>query len=259
VHWPDSSGLLKAGDDHYFYKGWSADELVETYAAFNPHATFRLNRGLEKDKGGRPSKTASTDGSSFQDNGVTTYLLHDFDLAGFKIVKTLREGTRMAGGTDVVELGLRGDDISGLDSEPVEYGQRKDPREYLAECGASGEEQNFLVEGQHGKAWFGRRVEINSMTSDQLIAWLEKKLKEHGIKKVIPKNETLITAYHRARYLQELKTQIEEWKAEDKRDSAPKGLRKRVEKILAKDPAISWDDAIWTCADEDLDKEEEEP
>jgi DNA topoisomerase VI subunit B len=44
VHWPDSSGRLKGVDGDYFYKGWSADELVETYAAFNPHATFRLNR-----------------------------------------------------------------------------------------------------------------------------------------------------------------------------------------------------------------------
>lgn len=43
VHWPDSSGRLKGVLDAYFYKRWSADELVETYAAFNPHATFRLN------------------------------------------------------------------------------------------------------------------------------------------------------------------------------------------------------------------------
>jgi hypothetical protein len=205
---------------------------------------------------GLPVKAACDLAEELESHDVKTYVLHDFDLAGFKIVKTLQEGTRMAQGSDVIELGLRGDDIVGLDSEPVEYSQRKDPREYLAECGASGEEQNFLVEGRHGKTWFGRRVEINAMTSDQLIAWLEKKLKEHGIKKVIPRNETLISAYHRARYLQELQTQIEEWKEEDKCDGAPKGLRKRVEKILAKHPARSWDDAIWTCASEDPDKEE---
>lgn len=94
------------------------------------------------------------------------------------------------------------------------------------------------------------------MTSDQLISWLEEKLKEHGIKKIIPKNETLISAYHRARYLQELQTQIEDWKGEDRRDGSPKNLRARVAKILAKDPATSWDNAVWQCAGEDEDKDE---
>jgi hypothetical protein len=80
-------------------------------------------------------------------------------------------------------------------------------------------------------------------------------LKEHGVKKVIPDNETLIAAYHRAQYLQELKAQIDEWKEEEgTHDGAPKDLRKRVEKILAKDPAISWDDAIWECAGEESNK-----
>ena len=34
---------LAGAVDDYFYKRWSASELIETYAAFNPHATFRLN------------------------------------------------------------------------------------------------------------------------------------------------------------------------------------------------------------------------
>jgi hypothetical protein len=206
---------------------------------------------------GLPVKAACDLAQELEDNGVKIYVLHDFDLAGFKIVKTLREGTRMAEGTDVVELGLRMMDIAGLESEPVEYSQRKDPREYLAECGATPEEQEFLVEKALQQSWIGRRVEINAMTSDQLIAWLEKKLREHSVKKVIPKNDTLVSAYHRARYLQELQTQIEEWKeGEERRDGAPRNLRKRVEKILAKHPKTGWDDAVWQCADEDEDREE---
>jgi len=165
----------------------------------------------------------------------------------------------MANGTDVVELGLRRGDIAGLESEPVEYRQQKDPKEYLAECGATAEERGFLVEKALRQSWIGRRVEINAMTSDQLIAWLEKKLKEHGVKKVIPENKTLVSAYHRAIYLQKLQAHIEEWKEEEDEENTNgtiKGLRKRVEKILAKKPGNSWDDAIWTCADEDRDKEE---
>jgi hypothetical protein len=79
-------------------------------------------------------------------------------------------------------------------------------------------------------------------------------LKEHAVKKIIPENKTLISAYHRATYLQELKTQIEEWKEENTRDGAPRNLRARVGKILARQPDISWDDAIWQCVDEDTEK-----
>jgi DNA topoisomerase VI subunit B len=43
VHWPDSSGRLNGALDDYFYKRWSVDELIETYAAFNPHSTFKIN------------------------------------------------------------------------------------------------------------------------------------------------------------------------------------------------------------------------
>jgi hypothetical protein len=205
---------------------------------------------------GLPVKAACDLAQALEDKGVTIYVLHDFDLAGFKIVKTLREGTRMAEGTDVVELGLRTEDIAGLESEPVEYKQQKDPREYLAECGATPEERAFLVEKALRQSWIGRRVEINAMTSDQLIAWLEKKLKEHGVKKVVPETKTLMAAYHRARYVQELQAQIKEWTEEERRDDAPKNLRKRVQKILAKHPKTSWDDAVWQCAEEDQDREE---
>src|SRR5215472_5309626 len=161
---------------------------------------------------GLPVKAGCDLVQEFERKGVATYVVHDFDFAGFKIVKTWREGTRLAEGSNVIELGLRLEDIEGLDSEPVEYNQRKDPREYLRECGATDEECEFLVERAIRGGWIGRRVELNAMTSSQLIAWLERKLEEHGVKKVVPTNATLVSAYRRATYLQELKQQIEDWK-----------------------------------------------
>jgi DNA topoisomerase VI subunit A len=101
---------------------------------------------------GLPVKAACDLAQELEDNGVKIYVLHDFDLAGFKIVKTLREGTRMAEGTDVVELGLRMEDIAGLESEPVEYSQRKDPREYLEECARHPKSRSFWLRGNYGKA-----------------------------------------------------------------------------------------------------------
>ena len=52
--------------------------------------------------------------------------------------------------------------------------------------GATREEAEFLLT---------RRVELNALTSDQLIAFIEAKLKEHGIKKLIPKADRLRNAY----------------------------------------------------------------
>ena len=211
---------------------------------------------------GLPVKAACDLANAFSEHGVQIYVLHDFDLAGFKIVKTLREGTRMAQGTDVVDLGLRLADVTGLEDEPVEYKQHKNPAYYLKECGASQEERDFLVEGNTNGSWFGRRVELNAMTSDQLIAWLKKKLKNHGVKKVIPEKDVLASAYRRAKYLQWIEEQMEEMENE-KRTRVPSDLREKVKNLLKEHPTQSWDEAIWTISggefDDDDDEEDETP
>jgi hypothetical protein len=204
---------------------------------------------------GLPVKAACDLANALTARGVRVFALHDFDLAGFKILKTLLHGTRLARGTKVTEIGLRMADIVNLDSEPVEYRQKKDPKKYLAGCGATAEEQRFLVESSQGNTWFGRRVEINSMTSERLVRFLEEKLAQHGVQKVVPKGETLASAYRRAMYLRELQSKIEEWKKANE-CKAPKRLIVRVKKILAKDPSMSWDNAVWQCAGEDSDEEE---
>jgi hypothetical protein len=38
-------------------------------------------------------------------------------------------------------------------------------------------------------------AELNAMTSDQLVTFVERKLEHHGIKKVIPDEEELAEAY----------------------------------------------------------------
>lgn len=205
---------------------------------------------------GLPVKAACDLAGGFTQKGVQIYVLHDFDLAGFKILKTLQEGTRMAIGTDVVDFGLRLEDVKGLQGEPVDYKQNKDPREYLEECGATEEEQNFLVQGQD-KGWHGQRVELNAMTSTQLIAWLEKKLKKHGVKKVIPDKKILAKAYRRAKYLQWIENEIEAMD-DEKRTRVPSDLAERVKKMLKSRPTMSWDDSVCEISGGDVDNDEEE-
>jgi hypothetical protein len=40
-----------------------------------------------------------------------------------------------------------------------------------------------------------RRVELNAMTSPQFISFVERKLNEHGVKKIVPEDNDLADAY----------------------------------------------------------------
>jgi len=185
--------------------------------------------------------------------GVKILVLHDFDLAGLKIVKTLRLGARLAQGSPVVDIGLRLADVTGLQSEPVVYKQRRDPRLYLRQCGATEAECSYLVrvgDGGWRGHWSGERVELNAMTSEQLITWLEGKLKAHGVARVVPDAEVLANAYRRACFVQEVDAQTEKIRERIAQEDtpAPAGLDVRVKELLEGAEVANWDAAIWHLA-----------
>ena len=165
---------------------------------------------------GLPNGAACQLAASFDRAGVPVLVVRDFDLAGFKIVRTLQRGTRRAPGTPVVDLGLRLADVDamGLASEPVTYEQKVDPADYLRNCGATDAEAQFLVDGCRHRSWTGRRVELNAMSSGQFIGWLGGKLQDRGVVKVRPEGTVLKAAYGRAARLQSY-------------------------------PAMAWDEALW--------------
>jgi hypothetical protein len=174
--------------------------------------------------------------------GVTTLVAHDFDVSGFTIYRTLSESTTRYtfSNTPRVEyLGLRLSDVNemGLQSETVDLST--DPKRELQKCGASVEEIEFLSEGE--------RVELNAMDSAQFIDWLERKLEEHGVSKVVPNKETLESTYKLAKLLRtanEAITEIQEqWEESEQEVSIPTDLDQRVKAILA-DSDLSWDRAI---------------
>lgn len=180
------------------------------------------------------------------------FALHDFDKSGFTILKTLEEGTRMAQGCDFIDLGFRLADTKGLPSEAVsERTSHWKAQDHLEMCGATKEEISFLI-GDTGDrwGWNGVRVELNAMMSDEFIAWLEKKLKKHGVEKVVPNEEDLATAYRRACMGQEIERMVEEKKEEAKEYDIPDDLTKQVKEYLRKKQADSWDSAIWNIAEE---------
>jgi hypothetical protein len=180
---------------------------------------------------------------------VRVFVLHDFDLSGFKILRSLTEGVRLSCGSDVIDLGLRMADIKDLTAEPVLYKQQSNPGIYLKyDCGATPEEIDFLIDSSCGYySHRGQRVEINAMTSEQLIIWLEGKLEEYGVEKFIPDQDALSMGYRRAKYLGLIEKKIkkiEESMPEDG-EEIPEDLIELIKEKFEEDPSLSWDEALW--------------
>jgi hypothetical protein len=178
------------------------------------------------------------------------FVLHDFDVAGFAIFGVFQRNTRryeFTHAVEVIDLGLRLDDIAGLEREPAATTKTRPGilREQLKENGATGVEIEILLH---------ERVELNAMTSDALVAMIERKLKAHGIEKVIPEDKVLeetYRAFHRAEQLREKFEKLQKEFDDAKQDiDVPENLDERVRAILDKHPDLRWDDAIQLVLDE---------
>jgi hypothetical protein len=133
---------------------------------------------------------------------VPLFVLTDFDVAGFVVRGTLQRDTRryqFSRAVAVIDLGLRLEDIDGLEREPA-AATRIHPnllRRQLAENGASPAEIDILI---------NERVELNAMASDALVAMIERKLQAYGLEKVVPDEDLLedtYRAFHRSQRLRE--------------------------------------------------------
>ncbi len=172
---------------------------------------------------------------------VPLLVLHDFDKAGFSILGTLTNDTRryaFQNSIHVIDLGIRiGDVIEyGLESEPCRLSS-KDLKK-LREHGATQEEVDFLSE---------RRVELNAFSSGDFIEWIESKLQQHGVKKVVPDESILQDAYQRAVFAKRLDKLLAEssdsiW--DEVTQLKPTQLSQGVSRLLEKHPDMPWDRAV---------------
>jgi hypothetical protein len=185
---------------------------------------------------------------------IPVFCIRDFDLDGFKIAGTLRQGTRRYSwrSRGAIDLGLRGEDIEAwaLEQEEVFYrgigGRLLDDKEAIRRkikptvlsYGGTGTEVEILLT---------HRVELNAFPSDQLVEWIEGKLEEHGVEKVIPNDDVLLQAARgfardaiAARYLEALSDQIaaevDGLKLDDFRDD--------LVDTLADTAELAWDDVL---------------
>lgn len=184
---------------------------------------------------------------------IRLLVLHDFDKAGFSIVGTLSRSSsryRFQHKIRAVDLGLRLSDVKqwGLDSEKfVTKASRSSMRANLIKNGATEEEATFICGG--------RRVELNALTSANLVRFIEGKLVEHGVKKIIPDTDTLGAAYRRALRNEFIQRRFHELKAkaDEYADAADvPALKRKVANVLKDDPTLPWDAAIHTIAHAEL-------
>ena len=183
-------------------------------------------------------------------DGVRMLVLHDFDKDGLGILHTLRHNTTRYQFTrppDIIDLGIRLADVTAerLEAEPVTYS--KNPIRALKRYGTSAKEIDFLLTQQ-------RRVELNAFTSDRFIAWLERKLKAHGVTKLIPDAAMLANAYRHAMMLHRINDGLADLvkdarKVSDKA-TIPTTLARQIKARLAKAPVLAWDDAVADIAGE---------
>ena len=202
--------------------------------------------------------------------GVTILVVHDFDKSGLEILHKFTANTRRYRYTitpTVLDLGLRLEEAlaMGLESEPVTYDSEVDPRVHLRECGATEAEGAFLVtecttdirQGKRHVSWIGERIELNAMDSQQFLDWLERKLQEAGVEKVVPDEEALAAAYRRQRRVAQLQQLLEEAMAEpDDAAPVPDALADQIRARIT-GTAEAWDDALWDIVRAHRETEEE--
>jgi hypothetical protein len=92
------------------------------------------------------------------------------------------------------------------------------------------------------------------MTSGALIEMIEVKLKDYGLKKVVPADDVLAETYrafHRSNQLAEKFEELEaEFEEEEEDIAVPKNLRNKVSDVLKKHADLRWDDAMQTVLDD---------
>jgi hypothetical protein len=127
-----------------------------------------------------------------EERGITLLVLHDCDVDGYEIARTLAEETRTSEfELDIIDIGLKVADVTamGLETERVSM-RRTPPWEFRSRL--TPEEEDFFLH-KH------LRTELNAMTSLQLVEYIERKLEEHGLgEKLVPPEEVVAGEFEAA-------------------------------------------------------------
>jgi len=191
---------------------------------------------------------------------IPLLVLHDLDKSGFSILGTLSNSNRryeFKHDINVIDLGLRLDDVQAFNLEDqwegsYDKGDLESRRCNLRFNGATEEEIEILADKR-------QRIELNAMTSDQLVDFIERKLQANGIKKVVPDKKQLAEAYQmftRSMLIEEVVDKaIEESDPQDVK--VPRDLEKKIREHLKENPEQRWDQAVNIIAGGDAAEDDE--
>jgi DNA topoisomerase VI subunit B len=176
-------------------------------------------------------------------HNIPLFVLRDFDKAGFTGVGTFRKDNRRykyENRVNVIDLGLRLDDVralglEGLAEDAFDKGDEDQRRANLIGNGATEEEVDFLLT---------KRVELNALTSDQLVELVEEKLKGHGVRKLVPKRSDLAEAYRVFKRGSAISEIVKAEIAKSSHIDVPGDLTECVQDYLNQNPELPWDEAL---------------
>ncbi|MCY9755159.1 hypothetical protein M5X00_13005 [Paenibacillus alvei] len=183
------------------------------------------------------------------DEEIQFFCVHDADAAGTKIFETLQEATNARPGrkVKVINLGLAPEEACemGLQIETFESERRRPVANYVS---------------YYWSDWLqSNRVELNAMSTPHFIEWLESKMEEHGVGKVIPTDDVLTKALEesteqliRSQVMNEILQQnhyeelVQQELSHSKEiiEHAKKDLRRKVSTKLELKPLNRWDAPI---------------
>jgi hypothetical protein len=127
-------------------------------------------------------------------------------------------------------------------------GDKNSRRQNLIDNGATEDEIAFLLDLGNPDADIhtGKRVELNAMTSPQFVAFVERKLAQHGIEKVIPDKTRLEDAYRLFVRNDRIKEEVNRVVANigEIDVEAPDDLSERVYAHLREHPELPWEKAV---------------
>jgi hypothetical protein len=180
-------------------------------------------------------------------SGTKILVAHDLDIAGVRILGTLRSDSSrysFSARPDVRRLGLtlaQAHDM-GLAAERQEV-KAKNPERMLAALGAYGattDELRFLASGM--------RVELNAMTSDVLVGWIEQRLRDHGVAKLVPSAQLIELRAREVLGRLHMKDAVAKLDQEARQYAAkvdlPSDLADQIRRQFEEDPALPWEDAL---------------
>ena len=196
------------------------------------------------------------------DEPIEVFCAHDADASGTMIYQTLQEATRARGARKIkiVNIGLEPWEAEEMELEVETLAVKSDARRKpVADYVVERDDE----EGEDWAEWLQtHRVELNAMTTPELIEWLDDKMAEHGDGKLIPPEPVLVKELE-AEIEKRLREQITQRilreadldgqvSAARAAISTPDGdaLQEGIEAMFAAEPETEWRAHIKTVVDD---------